>query len=68
VLTGSGFRNDAFLTHPHCQETLAETIVDFVRTGVIEILALQVYLRPSPGLRQARGKVEGSGPAGVVLE
>ena len=41
VLPGAGLRDDAALPHPPREEHLAERVVELVRAGVEEVLALQ---------------------------
>jgi hypothetical protein len=41
VLPCTGFRNYAALPHPLGKQDLAQRIVDLVRSGVVEILALE---------------------------
>ena len=45
VLPGAGFGDDARLAHAARQQSLADRVVDLVRAGVTEVLALQVDLR-----------------------
>ena len=44
VLSGSGFGNDAGLAHFLCHENLTDGVVDFVCTGMVQVLALQIEL------------------------
>ena len=44
VLSGSGFGNDAGLAHLLCHENLTDGVVDFVCTGMVQVLALQIEL------------------------
>jgi hypothetical protein len=41
MLASSGFSDDPLFAHSQGQERLTESIVDFVRTGVVQILTLQ---------------------------
>jgi hypothetical protein len=41
MLTRTGFSNDPLLAHTQGQQSLTEGIVDFVRTGVVEVFTLQ---------------------------
>ena len=45
VLAGAGLGDDAALAHAARQQDLAERVVDLVRAGVVEVLALQIDLR-----------------------
>ena len=52
VLAGTGFRDNASLAHALGQQRLSEHVVDLVRSGVVEILALEEDARPVRVLRQ----------------
>src|SRR6185369_7183619 len=58
VLAGAGLGNDAGLAHPFGQQPLAETVVDLVRAGVAEVLALDPDLRAAELLGKAPRRVE----------
>jgi hypothetical protein len=47
MLAGSGFRNDARLSHFHCEKSLANGVIDFVRAGMEQVFALKVNARPA---------------------
>ena len=66
VLTGAGLGDDAGLAHPLGKQRLPEHVVDLVRAGVVEILALEE--QPcSPGVLAHPGRLEQRrGPAGVI--
>ena len=55
VLSGAGLGDDAALAHPLREQRLAERVVDLVRAGVREVLALeeQRARRCSPAARRA---------------
>src|SRR6185437_9028548 len=55
VLAGTGLGDDPLLAHALRQQGLPEGIVELVRTGVVEILALEVY-----GAAEALGETYGS--------
>jgi len=48
VLAGAGLGDDPPLAHPLRQEYLAKGVVELVRSGVVEILALEVHRAPRP--------------------
>ena len=52
VLARAGLGDDPLLPHPAGQERLADRVVDLVRAGVAEVLALEVDPRPAELLRQ----------------
>ena len=57
VLSGAGLRDDAALAEPLSEERLAERVVELVRAGVQQILALEVEplaRREALGERQRR--------------
>ena len=50
------------------EQRLADAVVDLVRAGVIQVLALQPDLRAAELARPALGVIDGRRPADVVLE
>jgi hypothetical protein len=61
VLAGAGLGDDPGLAHPLGQQDLAHAVVDLVRAGVVQLLALQIDLRAAEVLGQARGEIERAG-------
>jgi hypothetical protein len=45
VLAGAGLGDDPRLAHAHRQQDLADAVVDLVRAGVVELVALEPDLR-----------------------
>ena len=66
VLTGAGLGDDARLAHAAGEEDLAEAVVDLVRAGVIQLLALQIDFGAAKMLGQPLGEIERRGAPGVV--
>jgi hypothetical protein len=66
MLAGAGLGDDPGLAHALGQQDLAEAIVDLVRTGVVELVALEVDLRAAEMLGQPLGEIQRRRPAGVV--
>ena len=68
VLAGAGLGDDAPLAHAPGEQDLADAVVDLVRAGVVELVALEV----DPGAAEMRGEplgeIERARPAGVVGE
>ena len=62
VLAGAGLRDDALRAEALREQRLAEGVVDLVRAGVREILALEPHLR-APARREPRGEGERRGAA-----
>ena len=58
VLAGAGLGDDPGLAHPPRQQDLPEHVVDLVRAGVVELVALEVDLRAAEPLGQPLGEVE----------
>jgi hypothetical protein len=58
VLAGAGLGDDAGLAHAAGQHDLAQHVVDLVRAGVVELVALHVDLRAAQMLGQPFGEVE----------
>ena len=67
VLAGSGFGDDSFLSHPPCQENLADGVVDFVGSGMVEVFPLQVDLA-SVFFGKPAGQVQGRRASYVIFE
>ena len=67
VLAGAGLGDDARLAHALGQQDLAEAVVDLVRAGVVQLLALEIDLRAAEMLGQPLGEIERARPAGIVL-
>ena len=57
MLAGAGLGDDPLLAHPLGEQRLADGVVDLVRAGVGEVLALEVDAPPDP-LGEALGEVE----------
>jgi hypothetical protein len=68
MLARTGFGDDAALAHAHRQQALAQPVIDFVRTGVEQVFALQVDARAAEMLRQAIGKLQRRGPPREVAQ
>jgi hypothetical protein len=66
VLSRSRLGDDAPLAEPDREQRLAKRVVDLVRAGVAQVLALEQD--PLPGRREARGLVQRRGPAHVARE
>jgi hypothetical protein len=54
MLARAGFGDDAGLAHAHGQKDLADAVVDLVRAGVVELVALEPDLR-APSSSVSRG-------------
>ena len=68
VLAGAGLGDDAALAHAARQQDLAHRVVDLVRAGVVEVLALQIDLGAAELPRQPLGEEERARPADIMLE
>ena len=68
VLAGAGLGDDPGLAHPLGQQRLAEHVVDLVRAGVVEVLALEEAPGRRPPRREPRHLGEQRRPAGVVAQ
>jgi len=68
VLARAGLGDDALLAHLLGEERLAHGVVDLVRAGVVEILALEVDVAGAVVLGEALGEVQRVSAADVVLE
>ena len=56
VLAGAGLGDDALLAHAHGEQRLTERVVDLVRAGVRQILALEQDPRAAAVLAQAAAR------------
>ena len=68
VLAGAGLGDDAGLAHAPCEQDLAQRVVDLMRAGVIELVALEVDLRAAEPPGQSLREIERAWPADVMLE
>jgi hypothetical protein len=68
VLAGAGLGNYPRLAHAPCQQGLADGVVDLVRAGVVQVLALEVDLRAANLCRPSPCVVDRRGTAHEVLE
>lgn len=66
VLTGAGLGDDAGLAHALGEQRLTQHIVDLVRAGVVQVLALEEDPGATGVLGEAGHLGEGARPAGVV--
>ena len=66
VLAGAGLGDDPGLAHAPGEQDLAEAVVDLVGAGVVQLVALEVDLRPAEMLGQPLGEVERARPPGIV--
>ncbi len=66
VLAGAGLGDDARLAHARGQQRLADGVVDLVRAGVVQVLALEQDPRPAHLRAQAAGVIDGAGATDVV--
>ena len=67
MLAGSGFGDDAFLSHPTCQKYLSDGIVDLMGTCMIQVFPLQINAA-SVAFREAFGQIEGRRTAYIVAQ
>ena len=67
MLAGAGLGDDPPLAHALRQQRLAERVVELVRAGVVEVLALEVD-RASAALREAPREVQRRGPPDEVAQ
>ena len=68
VHAGAGLGDDALLAHAPRQQNLAEHVVDLVRAGVIELLALEIDLGAATMRGQPLGEIERRRAADVMRE
>ena len=68
VLAGAGLGDDALLAHAAGEQDLAEHVVDLVRAGVVELVALEIDFCAAEPFGQPLGEIERARPPGIVLE
>jgi hypothetical protein len=61
MLPGSGFGDDATLSHARGEQSLAECVVELVRACVEQVFALEENACSARMLRQALGKIKRRG-------
>src|SRR3546814_14211861 len=60
--------DDPGLAHAAGKQRLADGVVDLVRAGVVQVLALEKDARAADVFRQPRSLVDRAGPADVVRQ
>ena len=68
MLPGARLRDHALFAHVLGDQRLPDRVVDFVRAGVIQVLALEIDLRPTQLLRPAFGVIQWARPAHEMLQ
>ena len=68
MLPGARLGDDALLAHLLGEQRLAHGVVDLVRAGVVQVLALEVDVRGAVMLGEALGEVQGVRAPDVVLQ
>ncbi|MCY1374790.1 hypothetical protein D9M69_621530 [compost metagenome] len=68
MLAGTGLGDDALLAHAPGEHGLADDVVDLVRTGVVEVFALQENLGATLLTAHARGVVDRAGSTHEMRE
>ena len=58
VLTGAGLGNDPLLAHAAREDDLTHRVVDLVRAGVDQVLALEINFRPTELGSEALGQIK----------
>ena len=66
VLARAGLGDEARLLETSREQRLADRVVDLVRAGVQQVLALQIDLRAAEALGEPAREVEPRRPAGVL--
>src|SRR6267378_3495937 len=63
MLAGAGLGDDPLLAHATGDHDLAEHVVDLVRTGVVQLLALEIDLGAAEMFGEALGEIQRRRPA-----
>ncbi len=67
MLAGAGLSDNAPLAHVPGQENLPHGVVDLMRAGVAQILALEIDRRPAQAAGQSVGEIERRFPADIFF-
>ncbi len=68
MLAGASLGDDALLAHAAGEQRLADGVVDLVRAGVVEVLALEEDARTTSMLGEPLGEVDRARPTDEVLK
>ena len=68
MLAGAGLGDDAGLAHAPGQQDLAHAIVDLMRAGVVQLVALQIDLGAAEMPGQPLGEEQRARPADIMLQ
>ena len=66
MLPGAGFRDDARFAHALRQHDLPQHGIDLMRAGMVQLITLEIDLRPAELLRQAFGEPKRAWPAHIM--
>src|SRR6185369_6118842 len=64
----AGLGDDAALAHAAGEQDLADRVVDLVRAGMVELVALEVELGAAEMPRQPLGEIKRARPPDIMLE
>ena len=67
MLAGTRLRDQTGFAHLLCKQRLPETVIDLVRTGVVQVLPLQINLRAAKVLRHFLRVIQAARPSGIVM-
>ncbi len=68
MLACARFRDDTRFSHALGEQYLAHAVVDFVRAGVVQLLALEIDFRAAEFFGHTPGEIEGGRAAYIILE
>ena len=68
MLARARLGDDPRLAHAAGEQDLAEHVVDLVRAGVVQLVALEIDLRPAEALGEPLGEIERARPPDIVLQ
>src|SRR6185369_9472829 len=66
MLPRAGFSDDALLAHAHSQERLAKAVIDLMRTGMEQVLTLEIDLCSAQLFGQAAGVKQRGRTPGIL--
>ena len=68
MLACAGFGDDALLAHAASEQDLPDHVVDLVRAGVVQLLALEVDFCAAEVFGQPLGEIERARAPDIMLE
>ncbi len=68
MLSRTGFGNDPRLAHAAGEKDLPHHVIDLVRAGMVQLVALEIDFCPAEMLRQPLREIERAWPSHIMFE